>query len=206
MSRPDCALVAAAALLAAACGGPRVVVPVDSLTADEHVRLGATYERDARTDLATRSYEAALRRERDHAGAHLGLGNLAAARGDLAEAERGYRAALAADPSQPDAMNNLAWVHLQRGERLKEAVTLARQALETAPARAAYYADTLGLALTRTGRPGEGLGALRQALAAASADDHALRAEILAHLAETYRALGRSADARAAEAEAAALR
>lgn len=199
--------LALAALLAAAggCATPAVVVPTDPLSPDEHVRLGAAYEREGRADLAAREYGAALLRERRHAAAHLGLGNLAAARGDLAEAERRYRAALAADPQMADALNNLAWVYLQRGDRAEEAASLAARALEAQPARAAYYADTLGLALVRAGRLPEGAVALEQALAAARPADAPLRAEVLRHLAEAYRALGREVDARAAEAEAARL-
>ncbi len=199
------ACVLAFLLTAAGCATPRVVVPTDPLSADEHLRLGAIYERQGRADLAAREYEAALRRERWHPGAHLGLGNLAAARGDLREAERHYRAALAREPNLADALNNLAWVYLLEGGRADEAAALAARALEAQPARAAYYGDTLGVALTRAGRPADGLAALRRALAAVPQEDTALRAEVLGHLAETYRALGREAEARAAEAEAAAL-
>lgn len=201
-SRP---LALAALLTAAGCATPAIIVPTDPLSPDEHVRLGATYEREGRADLAAREYEAAIRRERRHAGAHLGLGNLAAARGDLVEAERRYRAALAVDPRLADALNNLAWVYLQRGEKADEAASLARQALEAQPGRAAYYADTLGLALTRAGRPAEGVAALERALAAVPPSETRLRAEVLGHVAEAYRALGREADAQAAEAEAARL-
>ncbi|HEY8369202.1 MAG TPA: tetratricopeptide repeat protein [Thermodesulfobacteriota bacterium] len=197
---------AAALLLVIALGGcatPAVIVPTDPLSPDEHVRLGAIYERDGELDLAARSYEAALRRDGQHVAALVGLGNLAAARGDLAEAERRYRRALAINPRTGDALNNLAWVYLQRKERYEEAAALAARALEAEPARTAYYADTLGIALTRAGRPAEGLEALERALAATPAGNHALRIEILGHMAETYRALGREAEARAAEARAA---
>jgi Tfp pilus assembly protein PilF len=190
------------ALVLAGCATPAVVVPTDPLSPDEHVRLGAVYERDGNLDLAARSYEAALRRDAQHVAALVGLGNLAAARGSLGEAERRYRRALAADPKAGDALNNLAWVYLQRKERYEEAAALAARAVEAVPSRTAYYADTLGVALTRAGRPAEGLPALERALAAAPAGNRALRVEILGHLAETYRALGREADAKAAEGEA----
>ncbi len=193
-------------LLLAGCATPAVVVPTDPLSPSEHVRLGAVYEREGKPDLAARSYEAALRRDRSHAGALVGLGNLAAMRGDLADAERRYRNALATDPREPDALNNLAWVYLQRTERYDEAAALAARALDAAPARTAYYADTLGVALARGGRPAEGLAALERALAAAPAGQRALRAEILEHLAETYGRLGREAEAKAALAEASRLK
>jgi Tfp pilus assembly protein PilF len=195
-------LAATLALLASACATTAEVAPTHPPPADEHVRLAAAYERDGKPDLARLSYEAALRRDPSHPGAHLGLGNLAAARGDLAEAERRYRLALARDPNLPDALNNLAWVYLQRRERYEEAAGLARRALERGPARAAYYGDTLGIALTRAGRPAEGLAALERALAAAPPQHEALRGEILGHMAEAYRALGRGADAERAEQEA----
>lgn len=197
-------LILAAAL--AGCATPAVVVPTDPLSPDEHVRLGATYEREGQPDLAARAYQAALRRDGQHAGALVGLGNLAAARGDLTEAERRYRTALAVAPSNADALNNLAWVYLQREERYDEAAALAVRALEAAPGRTAYYADTLGVALTRAGRPAEGLPVLERALAAAPPGNPALRAEILRHAAETYRALGRQAEADRALAEAERLR
>jgi Tfp pilus assembly protein PilF len=195
-------LVGLSAAVAAGCAyPPRGATVADPLSADEHVRLGATYEREGEADLAARAYQAALRRDAGHAPAHVGLGNLAARRGDLAAAERYYRAALARDARQADALNNLAWVYLQRGGRADEAVALARRALEAQPARAAYYADTLGIALTRAGRPAEGLPVLKRALAAAPAAEPALRAEIHRHLAEAYRALGRRAEAAQADAE-----
>lgn len=203
MNRSAAALLAA--LLLAGCATPRIVVPTDPLSPEEHVRLGAAYEREGRLDLAARSYDAALRGDGRQADALVGLGNVAAARADLLEAERRYRSALAVAPRQPDALNNLAWVYLQRGERYAEAAGLARRALEAAPERAAYYADTLGIALTRAGRPAEGVRALERALAAAPATDARLRSEVLSHLAETYRALGRETEARAAEAEASRL-
>lgn len=193
------------ALALTGCATSAVVVPTDPLSPDEHVRLGAAYEREGRLDLAARSYDAALGRDSRHADALVGLGNVAAARGDLAEAERRYRTVLAVSPRHADALNNLAWVYLSRGERHAEAAALASRALDAAPGRAAYYADTLGIALTRAGRPAEGLRALERALVATPATDARLRAEVLSHLAETYRALGRETEARAAEAEASRL-
>lgn len=180
--------VIVAAWLLGGCATSRIAIVRDPLSADEHVQLGAVYEQEGRPELAQREYEAALRRDRRHAGAHLGLGNLAVGRRDLGEAERRYRAAIKADPRLADALNNLAWVYLTRGERADEAAALARRAIEAQPGRAHYYGDTLGVALTRAGRAREGIEALERALAAVPPGEARLTAEVLEHLAEARRA------------------
>jgi tetratricopeptide (TPR) repeat protein len=84
--------------------------------------------------------------------------------GDLVEAERLYRAALAVDPAHVLARTNLATAWLQAG-RLEEGVEALRRSLEIDP-RQAGALNNLGSALRVLGRPDEALDAYRQAVAA----------------------------------------
>ena len=54
-----------------------------------------------------------------------------------------YQQALAVDATAPVAANNLAWIYAQRGDKLDDALQLARAAKSRLPESAAV-ADTLG--------------------------------------------------------------
>jgi Flp pilus assembly protein TadD len=83
------------------------------------------------------------------------LGTLEEATGDMAKAEADYRKALAIQPKQPVAANNLAYLMLANGENVDVALTLAqtaRQAMPNSPdtadtlAWAYYYKGAYGFA------------------------------------------------------------
>ncbi|KAA0575084.1 tetratricopeptide repeat protein [Azospirillum sp. Sh1] len=81
--------------------------------------------------------------------------------GRLAEAERGYRAVLTAEPRNADALHLLGVVALQSG-RAGEAVTLIGKALAQAKGVPDYW-DNLGSALSAAGRPDDAVQAHRKA-------------------------------------------
>ncbi|KAA0592546.1 tetratricopeptide (TPR) repeat protein [Azospirillum lipoferum] len=81
--------------------------------------------------------------------------------GRPAEAERGYREVLAADPRNADALHLLGVLALQSG-RAEEAVTLIGKALAQAKGVADYW-DNLGSALSAAGRPDDAAQAHRNA-------------------------------------------
>ncbi len=83
--------------------------------------------------------------------------------GDLDGAERAYRAMLAADRGNPDALHLLGVLHHQRGEDA-EAVELIGRAIARRPRMAEQHAN-LGLALHAQGRLGEAEAEYRRALA-----------------------------------------
>lgn len=125
----------------------------DALTAAEHLQLGASYEHGGEPDLALREYErAAVGPQR--ATALACQGNLLAERHDLAAAEAKYREALAADPDNLYALNNLAWLLAGRPAALAEAEQLIRHALELKPEPRAAYEDTLQTILARRAQDG----------------------------------------------------
>jgi tetratricopeptide (TPR) repeat protein len=83
---------------------------------------------------------------------HVELAKLYFGRGELREAERHFRAALAVFPGYPYANDGLARVEAARG-RLERAVTLERRAVETVPLP--QFVGELGDLLARSGRRGE---------------------------------------------------
>ncbi|HEX3356841.1 MAG TPA: tetratricopeptide repeat protein [Tepidisphaeraceae bacterium] len=82
--------------------------------------------------------------DRSEAGAQpaMILASLDTEAGDLAAAESLYRKAVKLDPHLPDALNNLAYILLERGEDLNEAKDLVSRAIATQPNTAAFH-DTL---------------------------------------------------------------
>jgi tetratricopeptide (TPR) repeat protein len=152
MSRPRhwtmAVLCLAAAAAVAGCTMPQVVVLEDPLTAEEHLELGLAYDQQGKLDLAESHYRTA--RKKGETSAALYLANLLFSKGSYAEAEQFYREAIRNMPEDPRAYNNLAWMLYLREERLEEAESLARTALNLAPAaRKSAYRDTLDKILQR---------------------------------------------------------
>jgi len=98
--------------------------------------------------------ERAVKLKADAGAWHL-LGNVQAALGDRAAAERAYRRALDANPSFPQAHYNLALLHQAAG-RLEEAIAGYRRAIALHP-RFAPAHNNLANALKSTGRAEEAL-------------------------------------------------
>lgn len=135
----------------------------DALTADEHMRLGASYEEQGLRGQASREYGAALRRQPASLAALMALGNLAFQRGELVEAEIYYRQVLRHVPDHAGANNNLAMVFLVRGSRLEVAENHAKTALKQAGPFRPYVLDTLANVYMRAGRLEEARAALDEA-------------------------------------------
>jgi len=121
----------------------RIVILNDPLSAAEHNDLGVAYERQGLTDLAAKEYRRALRREPNFTRARVNLGNIEAAAGRWADAERTYRRALEHAPDDPDALNNLAVALLRQGRKLDEAESLALRAVTAAAADDSVAKSTL---------------------------------------------------------------
>lgn len=119
------------------------------------------------------------------------------AAGRLADAERGYRAILAGEPSNADAWHLLG-VIAQQQNRSQEAVDLITRAVEIAGPQPAYLSN-LGIALQSLGRHDEAL----RTLETAAAQDAAFNT--LFALGNSLRALGRLGEAETRYRAAASL-
>ena len=127
-------------LLATGCGMPHIIVLDDSLTPEEHLNLGVSYEKNNELEAAVREYLAAAK---SLPAAYLYLGNVSFRKEEYAEAEDYYRKAIEKDAANADAYNNLAWLFYTQGRNLEEAEGLALRAVELNPAKADVYRDTL---------------------------------------------------------------
>jgi tetratricopeptide (TPR) repeat protein len=178
------AAAAALTLLLSGCG----TLPgryKDPLSADEHMRLGASYEDQGERVSAGREYASALRKQAGHLPALMALGNLAFQGGDLIEAEIYYRKVLALVPDHAGANNNLAMVFLVRNSRLEVAESHAKTALKQAGPFRPYVLDTLANVYMRQGRYIDARAALDEAEQACEKGDMLLRQ----HLTQSRRQL-----------------
>lgn len=110
--------------------------------------------------------------------------------GAIAEAIPALRRAIELEPDFPTALNYLAYLQAERGERLEESLRMAKRAVALDQEQGAYV-DTLGWVLFRLGRPAEALPYLERARRLAGDDP-----EILDHLGDAHLALGDAARAR----------
>jgi len=111
--------------------------------------------------------------------------------GDVEACARSLREVLSIQPSNAEALNALAYLWAEERRNLEEGFELVHRALAQQPYSGAFQ-DTLGWLLVGAGRLDEALDVLL--LASRYRPDNA---EILSHLAEVYRALGRLEEARA---------
>jgi tetratricopeptide (TPR) repeat protein len=131
------AMTIALVLSLSACPKPGPIpgpVPVatrrhDPLTADDHARLGAVYERQGEKEAAVREYAAALSKDKKSLVALAGLGNLALAEDQPGLAIKYYRRALALEPENPVVLNNLAMAYIE-AKKPKPALAYAEQAAQ----------------------------------------------------------------------------
>jgi Flp pilus assembly protein TadD len=99
------------------------------------------------------AWEQWLKAHPSSAGAMAILGSLEESRGDVREAEDYYKKALAIQPAQPVAANNLAYLMLANGENADVALTLAETARRAMP-NSPNSADTLAWAYYHKGTYG----------------------------------------------------
>jgi tetratricopeptide (TPR) repeat protein len=122
------------------CAFPRIIVLDDTLSPEEHLNLGVTYERNGELDNALKEYRKASKRL---PAAYLYIGNIYFQKKEFDDAESCYKKAIKKDPKNADAYNNLAWLYFIKRENLDEAEKLAYKAIEINPAKRNIYQDTL---------------------------------------------------------------
>jgi tetratricopeptide (TPR) repeat protein len=121
-------------------------------------------ESERKLEQAESAYREVLEVRPGSVRAWVDVGNVAAERGRHADAETAYRRALAIEPDDRDALNNLAWLLLEGGVRLEEAEDLAARAGRPAGPERARARDTLGRIQLARGRCSEAQRTFREAL------------------------------------------
>jgi superkiller protein 3 len=149
--------------------------------------LGFVLERQGMTEEAIEQYRKSLALDPGSASAHYNLAAALARSGELAEAERHFRAALATSPNA-QAFIGLGIVLTEQG-RVDEGIAMLHDAIESAPDQPAAY-DQLATILVEQGRLEEAASNYRQVVR--------LRPDAAAHqkLAEVLTRLGRTDEAR----------
>ena len=104
--------------------------------------------------------------------------------GISASAEEYYRKALSKDPDNPDRMNGLAWMLIDTGSDIYEAIELIETALELSPDNYSYL-HAKGWGLYKQGKYKEALDLLEKSWSLKPVYDH----EIFLHLEEAKKAV-----------------
>ncbi len=178
-------------LIVAGCGRARLTNrrahPVSAL---EHVALGSIYEKRREKDLALREYEAALERNSRFLPAMTRLAELSYRMGHYGKAEKYYRKAIKLAPRNGDLYNNLCWVYLSQGKKLKKAESLIMVAMEVNPEHEGYYLDTLGAIYLQQHRYRQAIEVLEAAASSFDETQPELLGQVYGHLGLAYEGIG----------------
>ena len=123
----------------------------------------------------------------DSPSAAAALADFLDAHGRPSEAEEVYRGLLKTSPNHPEGLNGLAYFLAGHGQRLDEALALARRALQAEPDNPDFL-DTLGWTQFKRGEVEQAEETLQKAIAAYRENPKA--AEAWQHLAAVYEAKG----------------
>jgi Flp pilus assembly protein TadD len=136
---------------------------LDKHNSDAQLKLAQVQAMIGSTDQAIFTCRRALENNPHEAGFYILLGNLYQSRRDWNGATEAYQKALATQPENPLASNNLASVMLQSGGNLDVALSLARTARRGMP-NSPNVADTLGWIYYQKGAYRSAVDSLREAL------------------------------------------
>jgi tetratricopeptide (TPR) repeat protein len=142
----------------------RRAIQVDAARSEPYGMLGQLYAQQGRIDQALREFQAVADRQPKSVGAQTIVAVLLHQQNRKSEAKATYRKVLAIDASAPVAANNLAWLMMEDGENLDEAVQLAQRAKGRFP-ESGDIADTLGWLYFKKGLTAQALDELKAAVA-----------------------------------------
>ena len=136
--------------LAGAEAAFRKAIELDKNNQQALIMLGQVQTAEGAATQAIATYERALQDNPGNISFYILLGDLYNSQHDLAKAQDAYHKALAIDSNNPMASNNLAYLLLQNGGDVDQAVSLAQTARSSAP-DSPNFADTLGWAFYHKG-------------------------------------------------------
>lgn len=135
--------------------------------------------------LAARAlFEQVVARDSRNIPAYLGIAKAAYLAGDIDAVIKAYRGVLAIKPDHQRALNDLAWVLVESGRDLEEALQLVDRGIEHFPADP-HLRDTRGVVLLKLGRLDPAIEELKRAVDF-SPQIPATRAKAMMHLADAY--------------------
>ncbi|MCC6781057.1 MAG: tetratricopeptide repeat protein [Hyphomicrobiales bacterium] len=166
---------------------------VDADAYDTQMALGDLLREDAQAAPCVETYSRAIamlpRPGKQAWEAHYFRGVCLGKAGEWQRAEADFKQALAISPEQPQVMNYLAYIWLERRVNVDEAMTLIRRAVELKP-NDGYIVDSLGFAHYQRGEYDQAVARYERAVQL-RADD----ADLRDHLGDAYWKVGRRGDA-----------
>ncbi len=172
-------------MLLTGCKPLGVVITKDPLSATEHRRLAAIYDKKGEFDLAEREYKTAIELEPNNVDTYLGLGNLYLKGGIYGKAESIFKKGLEISPSNAAIYNNLSWVYIEEGD-LVSAERYAAKALELDQARRYIYLDTIAVVHINKGEYDKAEENLQEAIKGIPSDDINGIIQLYNHLIDLY--------------------
>lgn len=131
----------------------RRAIDMDASLLPAYSMLGQIYLEQGKLELARQEFDNLAQRHSKPAGPLTMSGMIFQAQGNQQQAKLRYERAVTLDPRAAVAANNLAWLYAESGEKLDEAIRLARSASEVLP-DSAEVLDTLGWTYYRGGLAG----------------------------------------------------
>ncbi|HTP35441.1 MAG TPA: tetratricopeptide repeat protein [Candidatus Acidoferrales bacterium] len=157
------------------------------------------YEALGSPNNALKDYQGCVRVDQKYSPAYVKIGVIYQTQNRFADAQKAYESAIAADPKQVFAYNNMAFGLAERKERLDDALKFANKAVELEP-QAPQYRDTLAWVRRARGELDQAARLLEQVSAT-----NPPQGEFYYHLGIVYSEQGRNAEASAALKKALSL-
>jgi tetratricopeptide (TPR) repeat protein len=137
----------------------RTLSPTDPVV---EIRLARSQQDAGKGDDAIKTLQAAVAKFPKEPAVKLSLASTLERERKFGDAEAIFRQMLADDPKNSDALNSLAYMLADRGQKLDEAVSLVQRALAIEPENGAYL-DTLGWAYYKQNRLDQAEGPMKEA-------------------------------------------
>jgi tetratricopeptide (TPR) repeat protein len=186
--------------LAKAESALRRAIQADPGSTQAYAMLAGVLLRSGRLDAARAEYDQIAQRNPSNISAQTMSAMIVQSQRKTADAKKRYEAIVEQDSRAAVAANNLAWIYAEEGERLDDALRLARSAEATLP-KSAEVQDTIGWIYIKKDLPTLAVPALEKSVEIAP-DDASYRY----HLALAYSRGGDTAKARAAVQQALKLK
>lgn len=177
----------------------RRAIDMDSTLLSAYSMLAQIYLQQGKLDQARQEFDNLAQRQSNPVGALTMSGMILQAQGSPGQARNRYERAVTIDPQAAVAANNLAWLYVEAGEKLSDAVRLARNAAEVLP-DSPDVLDTLGWAYYKNDLPDVAVAPLVK-----SVEKDPKNGEYRYHLGLAYLKSGDAARARDRLTEAVAL-